>query len=116
MDDPPNRARKILFVCSRNRRRSLTAERLLAGVPGYEARSAGTQPGARIVLNAGHIGWADLIVFMEKSHLNRAREKHAEALADKEVVVLHLPDDYEFMQPELIALLRSSLADRLGAF
>ena len=39
---------KVLFVCSRNQRRSLTAERVFAGVPGWAVRSAGTEEAARI--------------------------------------------------------------------
>ena len=108
MDDN-SRPLKLLFVCSRNRRRSLTAERLFDGVTSYEARSAGTQPSARIVLSPGLIGWADMIFFMERSHLNRVQERFTEELQDKTCHVLHVPDDYEFMQPELIHELRARL-------
>lgn len=109
MEDVPSPA-KLLFVCSRNKRRSLTAERLFDGSPVYRARSAGTQPGARVVITEGHIGWADLIFVMERSHLNRIRQKFPEALACKRVVTLHIPDDYEYMQPELVDDLRTKLA------
>jgi len=71
-------------------------------MPGIQARSAGTQPDARIVLTEGHIGWADVIFCMEKSHLNRMRLKFPEALQGKHTVTLLIPDDYEFMQSELI--------------
>lgn len=50
---------KLLFVCSQNRIRSLTAEKLLAHDQRYEVRSAGTEPDARIRVTAGHIGWKD---------------------------------------------------------
>ena len=66
---------KILFVCSRNRLRSLTAEHLFDGVNGHEVRSAGTEQGARIRVTAGHLGWADLVVAMEKRHVSRLRDK-----------------------------------------
>ncbi len=95
-------ATKLLFVCSRNRMRSLTAERIFTGIPGYEVRSAGTQPEARVVVNEGHIGWADVIFAMEKSHLNRMRQKFGDAMDGKRAIVLNIPDDYEVMQPELI--------------
>lgn len=101
---------KLLFVCSRNRFRSLTAEKLLEGVPGYEVRSAGTQPDARIVVTEGHLGWADLIFCMEKSHLNRLRLKYPEAMAGKKAVTLQIPDDYEFMHPDLVDELRAKLS------
>ena len=90
--------------------RSLTAEKVFDGVAGCQVRSAGTQPDARIVVTEGHLGWADIVFVMEKSHLNRLRRKFPEALADKQVVTLHIPDDYEFMQPELIDELRAKVA------
>lgn len=102
---------KLLFVCSRNRKRSLTAERLFDGVPGYEVRSAGTQPGARVPLSPGLLGWADVIFFMERSHLNRTEERFPETLSEKEFHVLRIPDDYEYMQEELLDELRARLAD-----
>ena len=103
------RPQKLLFVCSRNRLRSLTAEKLFEGIPAYQARSAGTQPDARIVITEGHIGWADVIFVMEKSHLNRISLKFPEAVQGKRIVTLHIPDDYEFMQPELLDELRGKL-------
>ena len=113
MSREKQRATKLLFVCSRNRKRSLTAEKLMAGVPGYEARSAGTQPAARIVVTEGHIGWADVIFAMEKSHVAKLRARFPEALEGKRLVALHIPDDYEFMQPELVEELQARLAPHL---
>jgi predicted protein tyrosine phosphatase len=84
---------------------------MFEGIPGYEVRSAGTQPGARIKVNEGHIGWADIIFVMEKSHLQRLRQKFPDALHEKQVVTLHIPDDYELMQPELLDELRAKLAE-----
>jgi predicted protein tyrosine phosphatase len=106
-------ATKLLFVCSRNRQRSLTAEKFMEGVPGYEARSVGTQPDARIVVTAGHLGWADLIFVMEKSHLNRLRRKFPEAMEGKRVVTLLIPDDYQFMEPALLDEFRAKLSPHL---
>ncbi|PQV63860.1 putative protein tyrosine phosphatase [Abditibacterium utsteinense] len=104
-----NSTQKWLFVCSRNKRRSLTAEKMLEKVDGLEVRSAGTQPGARVALSAGLIGWADLIFWMEKSHLNRARQRFPEEIDQRENVVLGIPDDFEFGQIELIEELRAKL-------
>jgi predicted protein tyrosine phosphatase len=105
---------KLLFLCSRNRWRSPTAEGLFRGHPRYEARSAGTENSARIKVTTGHIGWADLIFCMEKKHAARVTERFAGELADKPLIVLRIPDDYEFMDPALIALLRAELAAHLG--
>lgn len=101
---------KLLFVCSQNRLRSLTAEKMFEGFPPYQVRSVGTQPDARIVITEGHIGWADIIFVMEKSHLNRIRRKFPEALKGKRVVCLHIPDEYSFMDPDLLDELRAKLA------
>lgn len=104
---------KILFVCSRNRWRSLTAEKLFADLPGYQIRSAGTRADARIVVTEGHVNWADLIFVMEKSHLSLLRSKFPEAMREKQVVNLLIPDDYTFMQPELTEELLSKVAGHI---
>jgi predicted protein tyrosine phosphatase len=113
MDTEANYPVKLLFICSRNRIRSLTAERLFQGIPGYEARSAGTQPDARIAITEGHIGWADIIFVMEKSHLAKLRRRFPEALDGKNVATLHIPDSYTFMQVELVDELRAKLAGHI---
>lgn len=100
---------KLLFICSRNRKRSLTAEQIFSGIPGYQVRSAGTQPDARIVVTEGHLGWADIVFVMEKSHLARLRRKYAEALSGKQVFTLFIPDDYEYMSAELIHELQTQV-------
>ena len=100
---------KLLFLCSRNQWRSPTAEALFRDHPRYEARSAGTENGARIKVTAGHLGWADLIFCMERKHADRLRERFPENIADKPLVVLRIPDDYEFMEPALLTLLRETL-------
>ena len=110
----PKNIPKLLFVCSQNKFRSLTAEKLFEGFPAYQVRSAGTQPNARIVITEGHIGWADLIFVMEKSHLNRMRRKFPEALQGKRVITLGIPDEFGFMQPELLDELRGKLGPHVA--
>jgi predicted protein tyrosine phosphatase len=104
---------KILFVCSRNRLRSLTAEQLFDGVNGHQVRSAGTEQGARVRVTAGHLGWADLVVAMEKRHVSRMREKFADALAGRRLICLHVPDEYDFMDPALVERLEAEMAPYL---
>jgi predicted protein tyrosine phosphatase len=108
-----SRPLKLLFVCSRNRWRSPTAEKVFGGVDGIQARSAGTETSARIKVTAGHIGWADIIFVMEKKHLRRLREKFADEISGKRVVCLNIPDEFQFMQPELIQLLESAVPPHL---
>ena len=102
---------KLLFICSRNRWRSPTAERLFDGVPGCRARSAGTEPAARVRVSEKMLAWADVIFCMERRHAQRLRERFAGALEGKEIHVLDIPDDYEYMDPELIEMLQTALSD-----
>jgi predicted protein tyrosine phosphatase len=104
---------KILFVCSQNRIRSLTAEKLFEGNTVYEVRSAGTESDARIKITAGHIGWADKIFVMEKRHRERIRKKFREELGSKEVICLFIPDEYEPLADDLFEMLRARLAPHL---
>ena len=99
---PAAQVPKLLFICSRNKIRSLTAEKVFGNRPDCHVRSAGTRAGARIVVTEGHLGWADIIFCMEKSHASQLRAKFTEALEGKRLICLRIPDDYEFMQPELV--------------
>ena len=89
--------------------RSLTAERVYQGFPGYAVKSAGTSPAARIRVNEGHIGWADIIFVMEKKLARMLGERFGEALDGKEIVCLNIPDDYRYMEPALIDELKAKL-------
>jgi predicted protein tyrosine phosphatase len=102
---------KILFVCSRNRRRSLTAETIFKDERSWEVRSAGTEEGARIKVTEGHLRWADIIIVMEKRHKERLRQKFPEVLAEKRCVCLFVADDYEIMDTELVDVLRAKMRE-----
>ena len=104
---------KLLFLCSQNKRRSLTAQKVLNGVNGWEVRSAGTESNARSKVTRGVIGWADVIFTMEKKHTRRIQERFKEELWGKEVICLYIPDDYHFMDEELIAILKSQVSNCL---
>lgn len=95
----------VLFVCSRNQWRSPTAEKLFAGRPGIQTKSAGTEPSARIRVTEKLVHWADLILVTEKRHKERLREKFGSALSGKRVEVLDIEDDYTYMDPDLITVL-----------
>ena len=103
----------VLFLCSRNRWRSLTAEKIFQDRVGYSVRSAGTENNARIKVTSGDIGWADIIFVMEKKHLSRIKEKYRDLAEDKQIVVLHIADEYGYMDEDLIELLESSVSEHL---
>jgi predicted protein tyrosine phosphatase len=97
--------RRVLFLCSRNRLRSPTAEQVFGAWPGLEVDSAGLAEDAEVVLTAEQLDWAELIVVMESSHRRRLQARHRARLKGKRVICLDIPDRYAFMQPELVRLL-----------
>ena len=104
---------KCLFVCSQNQWRSPTAEALFKGCSLYDARSAGTNTGARIKVTERHILWADRIFVMENRHRSLLHRSFAAALIAKPLDVLDIPDDFQYMDLELIELLKARLSPLL---
>jgi predicted protein tyrosine phosphatase len=114
MDEPAGdkpRRTQILFVCSRNKRRSLTAETIFRNEGAWDVRSAGTEDGARIKVTAGQLGWADIVIVMEKRHKERLQQKYPEAMSEKRCLCFFIPDDYEYMDAALIKLLREKMRE-----
>lgn len=102
--------KRILFLCSQNKLRSPTAEAIFADHPGIEVDSAGLNNDAEVRLSEEQVRWADLIVVMEKTHRDRLNRKFRSALAGKRIAVLNIPDDYDYMDPDLISLLKARCA------
>jgi predicted protein tyrosine phosphatase len=98
---------KLLFICSRNRLRSPTAESVFATHNGLETRSAGTAKDAEYRVGADDLEWADLVLAMERHHAKRLRQMFPKNRT--RVAVLDIPDEYELMQPELVALLQEKV-------
>ncbi len=111
MSVPKNIKHKILFVCTVNRMRSATAHKIYNDDERFEVKSAGTDKTAETVITLDLLLWADVIVVMEKTHRNYIRQKFAAIYATKKIVCLYIPDDYEFMQPELIRILKEKFED-----
>lgn len=96
---------RVLFVCSQNLLRSPTAERVFAKHPGIECTSAGLAKDTHNPVTDELVDWADLIFVMEKVHRRKLAAKFGKRLKTQRVICLDIPDDYEFMDPELIKLL-----------
>jgi predicted protein tyrosine phosphatase len=105
--------KQLLFICSRNQWRSPTAEALFQGSQRYSAKSAGTSDKARIKITPGLISWADCIFAMEKRHAAIIQRNYPDLIADRSIVILHISDDYQYMDPELIEILESRLGEYL---
>lgn len=100
---------KLLFICSRNRLRSPTAEVLFSKNQNIEVASAGTNHDADIPVTAELIEWADMIFVMERTHRAKLQQRFRGALKSKNIICLNIPDDFAFMDPELIRLLETRL-------
>jgi len=105
----------VLFVCSQNRLRSPTAEQVFSRREDLEVDSAGTNHNADNLLTAELIEWADVIFVMEKAHRSKLQRRFRTALGGRRVICLDIPDDYDFMQPELIRLLEAKVSCHLPA-
>ena len=104
----------LLFVCSRNRWRSPTAERVFSKSNRFSARSAGLSPSAARRLSRADIAWADVIFVMEAEHRRKLMGSFRNELEGRAVYVLDIPDDYAFMDPELVELVSDGVEAFLG--
>jgi predicted protein tyrosine phosphatase len=100
----------VLFICSRNKWRSRTAETIFKNNQTHTIRSAGTEAEARIRVTEKLINWADLIFVMEKRHKERLADRFGVLMDDKDVVILNIEDNYQYMDAELSDILRTSIS------
>ncbi|KIP86027.1 phosphotyrosine protein phosphatase [Stenotrophomonas maltophilia] len=105
--------RHVLFLCSQNRLRSPTAEQVFADWPGVETASAGLLADADELLGPELLEWADLVFVMERAHRTRLSARFAPSLNGKRVVCLDIPDDYDYMDPVLVELLKRKVSPHL---
>lgn len=104
---------RVLFICSMNRLRSPTAEQVFAGHPGVECDSAGLNNDADNPVTGELIEWAELIFVMEKAHRTKLAKRFRKDIGGRRVVCLDIPDDYEFMAPELVDILKRKVTPLL---
>jgi len=101
--------RKLLFICSQNRLRSPTAEQVFSTWQGIETSSAGLNNDAENPVTPELVEWADIIFVMEKTHRSKLTKRFKSSLANSRVICLDIPDEYDFMDPDLIQLLKSKV-------
>lgn len=102
--------KRFLFICSQNKLRSPTAEHIFAGRDGIEVSSAGTNNDAENPLTGELVEWADYLFVMERAHRNKIQKRFRTEMKDKRIVCLDIPDEYEFMDAELIRRLEVRMA------
>ena len=92
-----------------NQWRSPTAEKIFAGRALINTRSAGTSNKARTRVTASLLQWADIVLVMEEKHKSRLKAQFPGELKYKDVFVLDIPDNYRFMDEELIQELEAAV-------
>jgi predicted protein tyrosine phosphatase len=103
-----------LFVCSAGLLRSPTGA-ALAIKRGINARSCGSNFNyALIPCSANLINWADKIIFVNKENLWQLEENflgHDYLLSEieRKAIVLNIPDNFEYMDPELVSEFESQI-------
>lgn len=100
-------------MCSKNQWRSPTAEQVWRRHAALAVRSGGTSPNARHRVSAADLEWAQVVFVMEEKHKSRLLAEFRPLLAEMAIHVLDIPDDYRYMDPELIDQLQI-VADILG--
>jgi len=93
--------------------RSCTAETIYTEL-GHLVRSAGTEPGARVTLSNEIIIWADLIFVMEEKQKVILNSVYADSSRNKRIIILNIPDNYYYMEPDLVELIRTKVAPYLN--
>ena len=104
----------ILFVCGRNQWRSPTAAHVYASDQRIEVRSAGVSPQSAHRVSLRDLEWADLVLVMESEHKARLRDRFKD-LQLPPIECLDIPDDYKYMAPELVTLVREGTEMWLNA-
>lgn len=98
----------ILVICGKNKRRSRTAEFIFKNDDRFNIRSAGLSPKSDRRVTENDVIWADVTLVMENEHRTRLKELH-KTKAVKKIEVLYIPDEYEFMDDELVEILTTKV-------
>lgn len=107
--------RRVLFVCQLNRARSATAERLFSKRPDLDVVSAGTSDDALVRVNGRMLEWAEVIFTMDEGQQRDLERQFPGHEALGRTICLEIPDEFGFLQPELVELLKQRVQSHLTA-
>jgi len=93
----------------KNQWRSPTAERIYRDDPRIEVRSVGVSEKSRRRISADDLAWADLVMVMEQRYKSRITETFHDRERLPPIVSLDIPDEYEYMDGELIKLIHEGV-------
>ncbi len=101
------------MICGKNKRRSRTAEFMFKNEPRFSVRSAGLSPKSSRKISENDLNWADLVLVMEPDHSAKIKELYR-FLELPKIETLHIPDEYEFMDEDLVELLSDKINERVS--
>ena len=79
-------------------------------IDGLEARSAGTSSDSDNPISSELLAWADIIFVMENIHRQKLNERFGSLLRKEKFLVLGIPDRYDYMDPELVQVLKAKVS------
>lgn len=108
MTERPN----ILVVCGRNKKRSRTAEYIFKNDNRFNIRSAGLSSKSNRKISEKDLNWADLVFVMETGQRSKIKELYSH-MELPDIDILNIPDEYEFMDEELVEILTEKINSTL---
>jgi len=101
---------KILFVCTSNNDRSVTAEYLYSNHPGLEVKSAGlaTKP-PQTPVSTELLQWADVVLCMEEWHKTAIEDCYAACIEGKVIDYLDVQHQYPYLYPDLLEIIKKKV-------
>lgn len=107
----PGKFKHVLFVSSKNQWRSPAREAIYRKEPGLSVRSAGNAKAQKTLERLRH-SWVRYILVIEDKHVSPIRAEHRQKIRDTKIFVLGSADEYRFMGPELMEIIKAKF-DRL---
>jgi len=106
--------KKVLCVCSVGVLRSPTAAWVLSNPPfNFNTRAAGiNEEFALIVVDEVLLEWADEVVCMDMLQMHQIADMGFE----RQIVVLDIPDDYNYRDPILVDMISARYKESLESF
>jgi predicted protein tyrosine phosphatase len=101
----------VLFICNQNQHRSKTAEELFKSR--FQTRSAGLYNEHPI--EEKDLEWANMVIVMEDFQRTELAKRFPKAYLKKQIIVLDIPDMFQYNSPELKDILEKRMQERMPA-
>lgn len=106
--------KRVLFVCTQNKVRSLTAEHLYRARPDLEVKSCGTATFAKNQLTKELMNWAEVVFTFDSLQMEVIEKDFAKEAAGRLVICLGMPDIFTYKSDALVVRLTTKLDPYLG--